>query len=215
MSILDLHKIETQLSQPICEAAIPKDLHDPIGVLSRWHYLSEQFPRFLGAILSRSPLPAAQCLVAKNITGECGGGNFDAMHSKLLAELVGPVIAQGPQFDAHGLSGVVERSLAEISTMTEGEAIGFLIGLEAPAYEILALLRRSLLQAGVDPSAIDDSVYMTTHQEVEAEHQADSIMMAKVAAELGCDEAEILAGGRRAVAFWGAWWGAPIYAKAS
>ncbi|MFY0535210.1 hypothetical protein [Nannocystis pusilla] len=55
MPNFDLHKIESQLSKPICEAAIPKQYKDPIDVLSRWRYLSEQFPRFLGAILARSP----------------------------------------------------------------------------------------------------------------------------------------------------------------
>ncbi|MCY1058102.1 iron-containing redox enzyme family protein [Nannocystis sp. SCPEA4] len=216
MPNLDLHKIENQLSKPICEAAIPKQYKDPIDVLNRWRYLSEQFPRFLGAILARSPLPAAQCLVAKNITGECGGGDAAAMHSKLLGELVGPVITRSREtFSESHLSRVIEQNLATIATMGEGQSIGFLIGLEAPAYEILALLRRCLLEAGVTAEAIDGSVYMATHQEVEAEHQKDSLLMAQIVAELGCDEAAILEGGHRAVEFWQAWWGAEIHAKAS
>jgi hypothetical protein len=216
MTNFDLQKIETQLSKPICDAAIPKRYNSPIDVLSRWKYLSEQFPRFLGAILARSPLPAAQCLVAKNITGECGGGDATAMHSKLLSELVGPVITGSREtFVDRDLSRVVEHSLADIARMDEGQSIGFLIGLEAPAYEILALLRRCLLEAGVEARAIDGSVYMATHQEVEAEHQKDSLLMAQIVSELGCDEAAILAGGRRAVEFWQAWWDAEIYAKAS
>ncbi|MFY0535211.1 hypothetical protein [Nannocystis pusilla] len=122
------------------------------------------------------------------------------MHSKLLGELVGPVITRSREtFSDSQLSRVIEQNLAVIATMGEGQSIGFLIGLEAPAYEILALLRRCLLEAGATAEAIDGSVYMATHQEVEAEHQKDSLLMAQIVAELGCDEAAILEGGHRAV----------------
>ncbi|GEM_PF-4235416 len=216
MNKLDLDKIETCLSRPICEAAIPKTVNDPIGVLNRWKYLSQQFPRFLGAILSRNSLPAAQCLVAKNITGECGSGQFDAMHSKLFAELVEPVVCSTrSSFCSTSLEAVIESNLVKLAAMSEGESIGFLIGLEAPAYEILDLLRRCLADVGMESSIVDSSIYMVTHQEVEAEHQQDSLLMAQVAAEIGCEEAEILRGGQHAVEFWNDWWAAQIQAQAS
>lgn len=216
MSTLNLDRIEISLSRPICEAAIPKTVDDPVDVLFRWKYLSQQFPRFLGAILSRNSLPAAQCLVAKNITGECGSGQYDAMHSKLFAELVEPVVGEASiAFASLHLESVIERNLGKLGSMSEGESIGFLVGLEAPAYEILALLRRCLVDAGMAASVVEESVYMATHQEVEAEHQQDSLLMAQVATEIGCEEAEILRGGHHAVEFWNDWWAAEIWTKAS
>ena len=206
---LQFVEFKDRLDAHIRAHAMPQSAVSPVDVLRRWTFLSEQFPRFLGAILARIPSPSAQCLVAKNITGECGNGVKEQMHSLLLANLVRSAL--GPEqmrFPTGPFQQVIERKLEEISRMSAGEAIGLLIGLEAPAYDILALLRRSLLEVGMSPQVIDDSPYMRIHQEVEKVHQDDSLATAEMVRELGCPDSEIVRGGDSAVEFWSAWWAA-------
>jgi hypothetical protein len=204
---LQFVEFKDRLDAHIRAHAMPRNNVSPVDVLRRWTFLSEQFPRFLGAILSRISSPSAQCLVAKNIAGECGNGIKEEMHSLLLADMVRSALgAEQMRFNPGPLKEVIERKLDEISKMSAGEAIGLLIGLEAPAYDILALLRRSLEQSGMAAQAIDATPYMRIHQEIEKVHQDDSLAMAEMVRELGCPDAEIIKGGDSAVEFWSAWW---------
>lgn len=205
--MLRFEAFKERLDKHIRAHALPTSVDAPVDVLRRWVFLSEQFPRFLGAILSRLSAPSAQCLIAKNINGECGNGVKDEMHSILLSRLVAAALgAEQLRFDPGPLQKLIERKLGEIAQMSAGEAIGLLIGLEAPAYDILALLRGCLERVGMDRATLDGAPYMQIHQEVEKVHQDDSMEMAELVREMGCPDAEIVRGGESALEFWASWW---------
>lgn len=215
IQVSQFEELQKTLDQRIRAHAMPSNVEDPVDVLRRWLFLSREFPRFLGGILARISEPRAQCLVAKNITGECGNGVHDEMHSLLLAQVVISAIgADRAQMDTGALAVLIERKLAEISRMSAGEAIGFLIGLEAPAYDILDLLQSCLARAGMDQAAIERAPYIAIHQAVEKTHQDDSLAMAEVIRSLGCESREIVRGGDSAVDFWSAWWSTAYVAAA-
>ena len=201
-----LERLEEELCAEIVNNSLPQDLWDPEELLRRWTFFSEQVPRVLGALLSCVRTPAAQCLLAKNIASECGEGEPSRMHSALLHDLIDSVVEPNSGGDSSNLRVQIDKAISRISGMNEAQAIGFLVGLEAPAYEILDVLRKCLRALGADESTISKSPYLVIHEEIEKTHQDDGRQMAQIVSRLGCDPNDLQNGGQEAVRFWQDWW---------
>jgi hypothetical protein len=52
--------------------------------------------------------------------------------------------------------------------MEQDEAIGFIVGLEAPVYAILGLMKQSLLAVGISEAVVTRSEYMVIHDAMDA-----------------------------------------------
>lgn len=206
--MLTLEAIENVLSAQIKEQALPKEIKNPKQLLQKWSYFSNQVPRLLGSVLSRVKNPDIHCLFAKTIYGECGSGKKTKVHGRLFTKLTNnspdlDFIAQSVEPE---LEQIFEEALAHVSQMSQDESIGFIVGLEAPAYDILDILKKALVLVGVTEEVVTRSEYMLIHEEVEKEHQESGHEAMEIAIKNGSDLNQINQGGKYAVIFWEKWW---------
>ncbi|WP_375772723.1 iron-containing redox enzyme family protein [Archangium gephyra] len=200
---LSIENIEDALRLEFRTQVVEPGIKSPAKFLQRWSYLSSQVPRLHGAALARIKIPDIQLLLAEIAYGECGSGNRDKIHSKLLNEL----IRQSPQADVMGgsvdpeLARLFEEAVTALCQMNQDEAIGFIVGLEAPAYDILGLLKRSLIGVDIPADTVLRSEYIVIHEEVEKMHQESGHAAMGIILDAGCDLRKIYEGGDYAIQF--------------
>lgn len=200
---LSIENIEDALRLEFRKQVIERGIKNSAAFLRRWSYLSSQVPRLHGAAMARIKIPDIQFLLAEIAYGECGSGNHDKIHSKLLDE----VIRQSPQagFMARSvepdLVQLFEDAVTALCQMDQDEAIGFIVGLEAPAYDILGLLKRSLIDIDIPADTVLQSEYIVIHDAVEKAHQESGHEAMGIILDSGCDLAKIYKGGDYAIQF--------------
>ncbi|MFM2429978.1 MAG: hypothetical protein RLZZ511_1191 [Cyanobacteriota bacterium] len=198
-----LEQIENELRQTFAKAVLEPGVQNPVRFLQRWSHLSSQVPRLHGAALARVRIPDIQGLLAEIAHGECGSGDRSQIHSKLLAR----VIRQSPQaatvlehYDP-ALIELFEATVDEVCRMDQDAAIGFIVGLEAPAYDILKLLQAALTGIAIPNAMVMQSDYMVIHEAVEKEHQDSGHEAMEIVLSNGCDLDRIYQGGQVAIRF--------------
>lgn len=201
--LLSLDNIENALRTKFHRQVIDVGIQQPIDFLCRWSYLSSQVTRFHGAALARIKIPDIQSLLAEIAYGECGSGNRNQIHSKLLTKLISlspssQAILQGVDV---AVSSLLEDTVTSISQMNQDTAIGFIVGLEAPAYEILHLLKTSLISVNIPEDIVVNSEYMLIHDAVEREHQESGHEAMEIVLQSGCNLQDIFRGGDAAIEF--------------
>lgn len=195
--------IESVFEREFRHKVVEAGIKDPVRFLRRWLYLSSQVPRLHGAALARVRIPDIQFLLTEIAYGECGFGNKNKIHCKLLAQL----IHQSPYANAivqtvdPELEQFFEAIVLELSQMSQDEAIGFIVGLEAPAYEILGLLKQTLVAVGIDEAEVLESEYIVIHDAVEKEHQESGHTAMEIILSHGFEMPKIHAGGDAAIRF--------------
>jgi hypothetical protein len=200
---LSIETIEDSLRLEFRKQVVEPGIKGPAKFLQRWSYLSSQVPRLHGAALARIKIPDIQFLLAEIAYGECGSGNREKIHSKLLDE----VIRQSPQaaFIARSVEPALEQLFEDAVTalcqMNQDEAIGFIVGLEAPAYDILGLLKHSLIGVDIPADDVLQSEYIVIHDAVEKAHQESGYAAMGIILDAGCDLSKIYKGGEYAIRF--------------
>lgn len=202
---LSLETIEDNLRSEFRQNVVEQGIRNPALFLHRWAYLSSQVPRLHGAALARVTIPDIQYLLAEIAYGECGFGNRDQIHCKLLSQVIGlapiPGLTQiDPNEDAD-LIQCFETVVTDVCHMGQDEAIGFIVGLEAPAYDILALLKQALTQVGIPANTVAQSEYIVIHDAVEQEHQNSGHEAMEIVLANGCDLRQMERGGNHAIRF--------------
>lgn len=203
MMLLSIENIEDRLRSKFNNQVVEKGINDAVKFLQQWSYLSSQVTRFHGAALARINVPDIQYLLAEIAYGECGSGNKDKIHSKLLTNLINQstfacFINQG--LDTSFVQ-LFEETVIEVSQMSQDEAIGFIVGLEAPAYEILQLLRQALVGVGISEIDVLKSEYFVIHMAVEKEHQESGHEAMEIIMNSGFELSKIHKGGNKAINF--------------
>lgn len=203
MMLLSIENIEDTLRSKFCKQVVDKGINDAAKFLQRWLYLSSQVTRLHGAALARISIPDIQYLLAEIAYGECGSGNKDKIHSKLLTNLINKspfscFIKQG--LDRYFIQ-LFEETVLELSQMSQDEAIGFIVGLEAPAYQILQLLRQALVDVDISEIDVIMSEYFVIHNAVEKEHQESGHEAMEIIMNSGFDLSKIHKGGDQAINF--------------
>lgn len=198
-----IEAIEDILRTKFRKQVLEPGIQDPVQFLHRWMYLSSQVSRLHGAALARTRIPEIQCLLAEIAFGECGFGNREQIHSKLLLHLMhqSPQAAIITQKVDAGLEQWFEDIILNVSHMTQDEAIGFIVGLEAPAYDILHLLKQALMATGLPEAKVAHSDYMVIHNAVEKDHQESGHAAMEIIFNHGCDVSHIYKGGNEAIQF--------------
>ncbi|MDJ0620527.1 MAG: iron-containing redox enzyme family protein [Calothrix sp. MO_192.B10] len=203
MMLLSIENIEDRLRSRFRQQVVDQGINDAVKFLQQWSYLSSQVTRLHGAALARINVPDIQYLLAEIAYGECGSGNKDKIHSKLLTNLIN----QSPfaysitqELDTYFVD-VFEETVVELSQMSQDEAIGFIVGLEAPAYQILQLLREALLGVGISYIDVLNSEYFVIHNAVEKEHQESGHEAMEIIMNSGFELSKIHKGGDQAINF--------------
>lgn len=191
----------------IC-ATFPLQPRSPYDFLIRWGVFSTRVPQILGALLSRLEFPQLQFQLAQNIASECGDTKITEMHSRMLVDLLAKVGITQCALDKISFSSAqeIEDTIEKIVSFTQTKAIGFLIGLEAPAYEVLRLLTQALIAMGMNEEEIRNSPYIAVHEVVEKEHQAEGLRMLDLLDKNPSTQNEVLLGLQEAENFWNLWW---------
>ncbi len=201
--LLSIENIEDMLRLNFHKEVVQLGINDAVKFLQQWSYLSSQVTRLHGAALARIRIPDIQYLLAEIAYGECGLGNKDKIHSKLMIDLIN----QSPFADSitQGLNTsfvqLFEQTVSELSQMSQDEAIGFIVGLEAPAYQILELLRQALVRVGISEISVLTSEYFIIHNDLEKEHQASGHEAMEIIMKSGFELSKICKGGERAIDF--------------
>jgi Iron-containing redox enzyme len=203
MMIASLEQIENDLRKMFRSEVVDPGIEDSTRFLKRWSHLSSQVPRLHGAALARVRIPDIQALLAEIAHGECGSGDRAQIHSKLLSALISesPVsnsILNGSDPD---LIALFEDTVDTVCAMGQDGAIGFIVGLEAPAYDILKLLQKALVDVQIPTDIVSSSEYMVIHEAVEKEHQDSGHEAMEIVLSNGCSLAQIAKGGECAVKF--------------
>jgi len=201
--LLSIESIEDILRSEFRKQVVEPGINDKAGFLQRWLYLSGQVPRLHGAALARINIPDIQYLLAEIAYGECGSGNRSKIHSKLLTELINQsfsvnLISQ--DVDTY-LVHFFEKTVSDLCQMSRDEAIGFIVGLEAPAYDILTLLKESCMAVNISEKAVLESEYFVIHDAVEREHQKSGHEAIEIILTNGCELRKIHKGGEYAINF--------------
>lgn len=201
--LLSLENVEDALRAKFHRQVIDVGVQNPTDFLHRWAYLSSQVTRFHGAALARVRIPDIQGLLAEIAYGECGSGNRSQIHSKLLTRLISlsPSSRAILQNVDEVTSNLLEDAVTSISLMNQDTAIGFIVGLEAPAYEILSLLKASLTAVHIPEDVVVNSEYMVIHDAVEREHQESGHEAMEIVLQSGCNLQDIFRGGDAAINF--------------
>ncbi len=201
--LMSIDTIENGFQLEFRRKVVEPGIKDPIKFLQRWLYLSSQVPRLHGAALARIRIPDIQFLLTEIAYGECGFGDNTKIHCKLLAELMrkSPYATAITQAVSPELEQFLEDTVSELCQMSQDEAIGFIVGLEAPAYEILGLLKQGLVTAGIDEADVLASEYIVIHDAVEKEHQESGHAAMEMILSYGFDLYKIYQGGNTAVRF--------------
>lgn len=201
--LLSIENIEDVLRLEFRKQVVEPGINDAVTFLRRWSYLSSQVVRLHGAALARIHIPDIQYLLAEIAYGECGSGNKSKIHSKLLLELINQspnaqLITQ--QVDPF-LAQFFEHTISHLSQMSQDEAIGFIVGLEAPAYDILHLLKQSFIAVDIPEIDVLQSEYFIIHDAVEKEHQQSGHEAIEIIMANGCQLSKIHKGGDYAINF--------------
>lgn len=201
--LLSIETIEDLLRSEFRKQVVDQGVQNPVRFLRRWSFLSSQVTRLHGAALARVQIPDIQRLLAEIAYGECGFGNSNKIHSKLLTDLM----AYSPEYGAIAL-GVepelkqfFEATVANLCQMEQDEAVGFIVGLEAPAYDILKLLRQALVAVDIPEATVLQSEYMVIHNLVEKDHQDSGHEAMQIILDSGCNLRKIHQGGDCAIRF--------------
>lgn len=200
---LSIETIEDALRLEFREQVVEPGIKSPAKFLRRWSFLSSQVPRLHGAALARIRIPDIQFLLAEIAYGECGSGNRDKIHSKLLDEVIrrSPMAGSISRSVEPELVQLFEDAVTALCQMSQDEAIGFIVGLEAPAYDILGLLKRSLIGVDIPADAVLQSEYIVIHDAVEKAHQESGYAAMGIVLDSGCDLGRIYKGGDYAIRF--------------
>lgn len=203
MMLLSLENIEDILRSKFCQQVVDQGINDAVKFLQSWSYLSSQVTRLHGAALARIQIADIQYLLAEIAYGECGFGNKDKIHSKLLKNLINqsPFAYSITQGLDTSFVQIFEETIIELSKMSQDEAIGFIVGLEAPAYQILQLLKQALLNVGILEIDINNSEYFVIHNAVEKEHQESGHEAMEIIMNSGFELSKIHKGGDKAINF--------------
>jgi hypothetical protein len=198
-----LEAIEQDLSKTFRQAVVEPGIQNAVRFLQRWSHLSSQVPRLHGAALARVRIPDIQGLLAEIAHGECGGGDRSQIHSKLLAAVIAesPIGASVLEHQDPELVQLFETTVDRVCAMDQDAAIGFIVGLEAPAYDILKLLQAALTGIQIPASTVAASDYMVIHDAVEKEHQESGHEAMEIMLSSGCDLTKIHQGGQVAIDF--------------
>jgi Iron-containing redox enzyme len=201
--LLSIENIEDILRLEFRKQVVEPGINDAVSFLRRWSYLSSQVTRLHGAALARIHIPEIQYLLAEIVYGECGSGNKNKIHSKLMLELINqspyaPLITQNVDpFSAE----FFEKTVSHLCKMNQDEAIGFIVGLEAPAYDILSLLKQSCVAVNIPETDVLQSEYFVIHNAVEKEHQQSGHEAIEIIMANGCELSKIHKGGDYAINF--------------
>ncbi|MEM1172417.1 MAG: iron-containing redox enzyme family protein [Cyanobacteria bacterium P01_H01_bin.35] len=203
LMLLSIENIEDILRSKFHQQVVEHEINDAVTFLQRWLYLSNQVTRFHGAALSRIQIPDIQYLLAEIAYGECGSGNKDKIHSKLLINLINqsPFAYSITQRLDKTVVQLFEETISELSQMSQDEAIGFIVGLEAPGYQILELLRQAFIAVGISDTEILNSEYFMIHYTVEQEHQESGHEAMEIIMKSGFELTKIHNGGEKAINF--------------
>ncbi len=203
MMLICIENIEDILRSKFRKQVVDQGIKDAVKFLQQWLYLSSQVTRLHGAALARVQIPDIQYLLAEIAYGECGFGNKDKIHSKLLTNLINQSVFAC--FITQRLNNSVvhlfEETVIGLSNMSQDEAIGFIVGLEAPAYQILQLLREALVGVGISDIEVLKSEYFVIHYDVEKEHQKSGSEAMDIIMDSGFELSKIYKGGDKAINF--------------
>ncbi len=201
--LICIENIEDILRSKFRKQVVDQGIKDAVKFLQQWLYLSSQVTRLHGAALARVQIPDIQYLLAEIAYGECGFGNKDKIHSKLLTNLINQSVFAC--FITQRLNNSVvhlfEETVIGLSNMSQDEAIGFIVGLEAPAYQILQLLREALVGVGISDIEVLKSEYFVIHYDVEKEHQKSGSEAMDIIMDSGFELSKIYKGGDKAINF--------------
>lgn len=202
-TVNQLEAIALDLKRAFREAVLEPGINDAVRFLQRWSHLSSQVPRLHGAALARVRIPDIQGLLAEIAHGECGSGDRSQIHSKLLESVIAnsPIAATVLEHRDPELVNLFETSVDQVCRMDQDAAIGFIVGLEAPAYDILKLLQQALIGIDIPVETVINSPYMVIHEAVEKEHQDSGHEAMEILRSSGCNLDEIAEGGRYAIQF--------------
>ncbi|WP_088243133.1 iron-containing redox enzyme family protein [Calothrix rhizosoleniae] len=201
--LICIENIEDILRSKFRKQVVDQGIKDAVKFLQQWLYLSSQVTRLHGAALARVQIPDIQYLLAEIAYGECGFGNKDKIHSKLLTNLINQSVFAC--FITQRLDSSVvhlfEETVIGLSNMSQDEAIGFIVGLEAPAYQILQLLKEALVGVGISDIDVLKSEYFVIHYDVEKEHQKSGSEAMDIIMDSGFELSKIYKGGDQAINF--------------
>jgi hypothetical protein len=202
-TIQSLEEIEEQLKQTFQADVVNAGIQDSIRFLKRWSHLSTQVTRLHGAALARTRIPEIQALLAEIAHGECGSGDRQQIHSKLLNQIIqqSPIAAAVTEDLDLSAVQLFEEVVDRVCQMNQDQAIGFVVGLEAPAYDILKLLKQALIGIQIPERDVTASEYMVIHEAVEKEHQDSGHEAMEIVLQSGCDLGQIYEGGAYAIRF--------------
>ncbi|HEY9803215.1 MAG TPA: iron-containing redox enzyme family protein [Leptolyngbyaceae cyanobacterium] len=203
MMLLSTENLEDTLRSKFNNRVVEQGINDAVKFLQRWLYLSSQVTRLHGAALARVHIPDIQYLLAEIAYGECGSGRKEKIHSKLLTNLINqsPLSYAITQELDTSFVKLFEETVSELCQMSQDEAIGFIVGLEAPAYQILQLLRKALVDVGISEIDVMLSEYFVIHNAVEKEHQESGHEAMEIIMNSGFELSKIHKGGDEAINF--------------
>ncbi|MBO3459986.1 iron-containing redox enzyme family protein [Aetokthonos hydrillicola Thurmond2011] len=210
--LISIENIEDLLRSEFRKQVIAVGIKDAVKFLRQWLYLSSQVARLHGAALARVNSPDIQYLLAEIAYGECGSGNRNKIHSKLLHELINqsPYAKLITQNVDILLNQFFEATVSNLCRMSQDEAIGFIVGLEAPAYDILNMLKKSCMAVNIPEKAVVESEYFIIHDAVEKEHQKAGHEAIEIIMSNRCELSKIHKGGQYAINFLATMVGNPL-----
>ncbi len=198
-----IEDIENALQLKFYQQVTEPGIKNPVKFLQRWSYLSTQVTRIAGAALSRAHIAEIQYLLAEIAYSECGLGNRDEIHSKLMIELINKspyADAITQRLDTYFLD-LFEETILELSQTSQEEAVGFIVSLEAPAYQILKLLKQTSIAVGIPEMEFLNSKYFVIHDAIEKEHQQSCNESMQVIVDNGLELSKIYKGGEKGIKF--------------
>ncbi|MEM7726449.1 MAG: hypothetical protein AAF208_08765 [Cyanobacteria bacterium P01_A01_bin.45] len=202
-TLSSIEDIENALQLKFHKQITEPGIQNPVKFLQRWSYLSTQVTRLAGAALSRAHISDIQYLLAEIAYSECGLGNRDEIHSKLMIELINKspyADAITQRLDTYFLD-LFEETILELSQMSQEEAVGFIVSLEAPAYQILELLKQTSIAVCISEMDFLKSKYFLIHDAMEREHQQSCNESMQVIIDNGLELSKIYKGGEKGIKF--------------
>jgi Iron-containing redox enzyme len=202
-TLSSIEDVENALQLKFHKQVTEPGIKNPVKFLQRWSYLSTQVTRFAGAALSRAHIADIQYLLAEIAYSECGLGNREEIHSKLMIELINKspyADAITERLDTYFLD-LFEETILELSQMSQEEAVGFIVSLEAPAYQILELLKQTSIAVDISEMDFLNSKYFLIHDAMEKEHQQSCNESMQVIIDNGLELSQIYKGGEKGIQF--------------
>lgn len=202
-TLFSIEDVENALRSKFHKQLIEPGIKNPVKFLQRWSYISTQITRFHGAALSRAQNADVQYLLAEIAYGECGFGNRDKIHCKLMIELMNKspyADAITQRLDTYWLD-LFEKKVLEVSQISLEEAVGFIVSIEAPAYQILELLKQASIAVGISEMDFLNSEYFVIHNAIEKEHQESGNEAMQIIIDNGLELSKIYKGGENGIKF--------------